>query len=68
MEPPAKWPNGNQRIETFIHLNSPVHGIDQNAVGVTVHFGGDQQIQAKSAIVAIPTTAEQDHLQARPSR
>ena len=41
-------------LRPFIHLNSPVHGIDQNAVGVTVHVGDDQQIQAKSAIVAIP--------------
>ena len=55
-------------LRTFIHLNSPVHGIDQNAVGVTVHIGGDQQIQAKKCHRRGPTTtAEQDHLQARPS-
>lgn len=41
-------------LKPFIRLNSPVHGIDQNEVGVTVHFGDGQLIQAKSAIVAIP--------------
>lgn len=41
-------------LKPFIRLNSPVHGIDQNEGGVTVHFGGGQLIQAKSAIVAIP--------------
>ena len=40
-------------LKSLISLNAPVHGIDQNDEGVTVHVGNGRQIRA-SAIVAIP--------------
>ena len=41
-------------LKNLISLNAPVHGIDQNDEGVTVHVGDGRLIRAKSAIVAIP--------------
>ena len=53
-------------LESLISLNAPVHGIDQNDQGVTVHVGNGRQIRAKRHRRHPATTAKQDHLHTRP--
>ena len=57
MEPPGQVAERlTNELRTFIHLDArPSMELIKTLVGgPTVHVGGDQQIQAKSAIVAVP--------------
>ena len=46
-------------LRPFIRLQAAVHGIDQDDNNISVHFGNSEQIQAKSAVVAVPPPLRQ---------